>query len=111
MTSVLEAIDVIRNILAALEQRGEEPSGDDDELITKLDSWKATAEIREPAGTAGWGASPTITRETVASSGHTVRLQVHFLERLDQLCGELLGAGRELARHTNSESTLHAGID
>jgi two-component system chemotaxis sensor kinase CheA len=114
MTAVLEAIDVIRNILAALEQRGAEPSGDDAEVIAQLDAFKRTAELRERSSVVALAASPTISLDALSHASSTptaVRVHTHLLERLDQLCGELLGAGRELARHATGESTLQAQID
>jgi len=71
MTAVLEAIDVIRNILAALEQRGAEPSGDDAEVIAQLDAFKRAAELREPSSVVALAASPTISPDALSHASST----------------------------------------
>src|SRR5215207_6409931 len=41
MTSVLACVDVIKDILTAIEQTANEPAGDDTAIIASLDAWIA----------------------------------------------------------------------
>jgi len=114
MTSVLEAIDVIRNILAVLEHEGTEPPGDDDVLIAKLEAWTRSELLQEPSDPVGSDAGPPIANVRTAESNPartiapSVRVRVHVLDRLDKLARDLLQAGDELAQLAASERSAVA---
>jgi two-component system chemotaxis sensor kinase CheA len=108
MTTVLEAIDVIRNIVAALEHDGTEPPGDDDSLVAKLEAWAVSDLLQEASAPEGFTADALIasarTPETnpARASDATVRVHVHVLERLDTLARDLTLAGEELTQLATS---------
>ena len=114
MTSVLEAIDVIRNILAALEHEGTEPPGDDKVLIAKLDAWTSSELLQEACDPVASDADPLLANPRTAEGSSaratdpTVRVRVHVLERLDKLARDLLHAGEELAQLAVRESSAVA---
>src|SRR5690606_13960711 len=47
ISDVLAAVDTIKDILAGLEQSGAEPTGDDDDLLERLDRWMEGHEVEE----------------------------------------------------------------
>ena len=104
MTSVLEAIDVIRNILAVLEHEGTEPHGDDDVLISRLEAWTRGELLEEPSGLVASDADPLIAGVRKAESdsartiASTVRVRAHVLDRLEKLARDLVHAGDELVQ-------------
>ena len=114
MTSVFEAIDVIRNILAVLEHEGTEPPGDDNVLVAKLEAWTHRDVLQEPTDPAGSDADPLMANVRTAQSyaaraiAPTVRVRVHVLDRLDKLARDLLHAGDELAQLAASERSAVA---
>jgi two-component system chemotaxis sensor kinase CheA len=104
MTTVLEAIDVIRNIVAALEHNGLEPPGDDSALIAKLEAWATSGLLQEPSGPTVLSGDPmtgnarTLEANRPRARDTTVRVPVHVLERLDALARDLALAGEELTQ-------------
>jgi two-component system chemotaxis sensor kinase CheA len=99
-TSMLSVVDVSKNILAGLEQTGDEPAGDDSALIASLESASNTSRSR---------ASSTPTRATPASAidgraqareatDATLRVNVHLLDRLMNLVGELVVSRNQLVQ-------------
>jgi two-component system chemotaxis sensor kinase CheA len=113
-TSVLDAIDVIRNILAVLEHEGTEPPGDDDILIAKLEAWSRSELLHEasdpvaPDGDALLASLRTAESSSARAIDPTVRVRVHVLERLAKLARDLLHAGDELAQLAASERSAVA---
>jgi len=101
MTSVLEAVDVIRNIVASLEHDGAEPPGDDDALIATLESLSTTERLDEAQTSLDASVASAVDQgvPTGASSpAAAVRVSPHILEQLDQLTNELLHGAQELAQ-------------
>jgi two-component system chemotaxis sensor kinase CheA len=99
-SSVLAAVDVIRDILASIERTGEEPSGDDSAVIATLGAWTslAAADGARPAG-AGTTATALESRLTSSSAGDaTLRVNVHLLDRIMNLVGELVLSRNQLVQ-------------
>ena len=101
LTSVLDAADVIRNILASLEHHGSEPSGDDDALIARLEACATNPQRSEPVhppdSRVAVGATGT-TQPAAPGPGGTVRVSTSLIDRLDYLAADLIHVTEEL-RH------------
>ena len=136
MTTVLAAVDVIKDILAAIEQTGNEPAGDDTALIASLDAWVSGESVARPANpspaalaapivststppvaatvpsapvpanlpptaavarVASAPSAPLESRAASTDSGDaTLRVNVHLLDRLMNLVGELVLSRNQL---------------
>jgi two-component system chemotaxis sensor kinase CheA len=118
MTSVLACVDVIKEILATIAQTGNEPAGDDTALIASLDAWvngEATAPVSAPVvapepvpdplptqalSTPTPPAAPPAANDGRAQSTEatdaTLRVNVHLLDRLMNLVGELVLSRNQL---------------
>ena len=121
MTSVLACVDVIKEILATIEQTGNEPAGDDTSLIASLDAW-VTGEPRAPVSTPVVAAAPEpvsnpsptqalstptppaapspaasdARAQSTEATDATLRVNVHLLDRLMNLVGELVLSRNQL---------------
>jgi two-component system chemotaxis sensor kinase CheA len=107
MSVVLAAVDVFKDILTGIERTGEEPVGDDSALIERLDAWaEGNGEAPQP------NAAPSVASAPVASApvapapesrpaanepvDATLRVNVHLLDRLMNLVGELVLSRNQL---------------
>ena len=111
MTSVLACVDVIKEILATIEKTGNEPAGDDTALIASLDAWVSGEPVtsrspvpvpstRTPSATPIAPAAPPSTNDARAQNTEatdaTLRVNVHLLDRLMNLVGELVLSRNQL---------------
>ncbi len=92
---VLQALDVIRLVVAGLERDGAEPQGDDAALIAALDA--AGSEAAEPdTPTPAAAPSPEAASGEAEAGARTIRVQVEVLEDLMTLVSELVLARNQL---------------
>jgi two-component system chemotaxis sensor kinase CheA len=102
MSSVLAAVDVIKDILVALEKTGNEPAGDDAALLASLDAWVNgdPQPVRAQPATepvAMRQDAKAESRVSTADQGDaTLRVNVHLLDRLMNLVGELVLSRNQL---------------
>jgi two-component system chemotaxis sensor kinase CheA len=112
MSVVLAAVDVFKDILTGIERAGEEPIGDDSALIARLDAWvegngAAPQPNAAPAAAVAPATSARATTAPVAPAPEsrpaaneavdaTLRVNVHLLDRLMNLVGELVLSRNQL---------------
>lgn len=113
VTTLLEALDVFRALLAGVQADGAEPVGTDDELIARLRAHvgvlNEATDPAAPAGTISHGAAPALdktdgapARTGIAES--TIRVDVAILDKLSDLVGEIT-----LARDGLAEAVASGG--
>jgi len=98
-SSVLAAVDVIKDILTSIERTGNEPSGDDSAVIATLVAWTtlAAADGARPANPSTGTALES--RLTSSAAGDaTLRVSVHLLDRIMNLVGELVLSRNQLVQ-------------
>jgi len=113
MKSVLACVDVIKEILATIEQTGNEPAGDDTLLIASLEAWGNGEPVAPVSATAAADqepvtnplrtqalSTPPITNDariqTSEATDATLRVNVHLLDRLMNLVGELVLSSNQI---------------
>ena len=120
--AVLAGVDVIKSILASLEQTEQEPAGDDTALIARLEQWIAFAQNGGPRPDAastpvvqeaipiGADAEPSAvenSKQTVADS--TLRVNVVLLDKLMNMVGELVLARNQLMQLASRDEDATLG--
>jgi two-component system chemotaxis sensor kinase CheA len=108
VTSLLVWVDVIKEILATIEKTGDESAGDDTSLIASLDAW-----VNRPSSTT-WTPTPAAASQpandgrvqAIEANDATLRVNVHLLDRLMSLVGELVLSRDQLIQlsSTNEDS-------
>ena len=99
-TSVLACVDVVKEILATIEQTGSEPPGDDTSLIASLDAWVSrqspTRGLSTPTRPAALTPVSDARAQSTDAPDATLRVNVRLLDRLMNLVGELVISRNQL---------------
>ncbi len=113
VTLILEAVDVVKTILVAIEANGKEGSNTHDDLRKRLEAFCAQATNGAPLGETP-PASPDLEKAAAPKgpsvSDSTIRVDVGLLDKLMNLVGELVLARNQILQFNarQDDSTLNA---